>query len=272
MSSMNTSLKSPQNRRFSAQLKGGCAASALLVFPAVLAHPAAAQSVISTNHYATVNLGNYGAGLVSITAGTTIDASGAGLFGASGHAWSVANAGIVAAPDGEGIWLAGAGNVTNTGSVSGLNAIQFYQGGRVNNTGHISASNYGIVVNNDAGTVDNSGQITAGNDGLSLNHGGSVANSGTIFGSHIGVYTGNGTGTVVNSGLISASTGDAVSLYSGGSLTNTATGRLHGGYSGVFVGGQRVRHQCRRHHRHAFRHLSEHQQFRRQYRHHHRRC
>ncbi|MDR3504688.1 MAG: hypothetical protein P4L52_00405, partial [Acidocella sp.] len=52
------------------------------------------------------------------------------------------------------------------------------------------------------------------------------------------VYTGNGAGSVTNSGQISASRGDAVSLYSGGSLTNTATGRLLGGYSGVYAGGE----------------------------------
>ncbi len=51
------------------------------------------------------------------------------------------------------------------------------------------------------------------------------------------MYTGNGAGSVTNSGQISARTGDAVSLFSGGTLTNTASGRLLGGYSGVYAGG-----------------------------------
>ncbi len=215
-----------------------CAAAPLLVLPAAmgLAAPAAAQSVISTSHYAPVNLAGYGNAGVSIASGVTVSSqSWAALWDMSPA--QLSNAGQVRDANGAGIWLGAGGSVSNTGSVSGHNAVEMWAAGSVANSGGISATRYGVVVNGGAGEVSNSGSISAGFDGVSLNRGGSVANTGSIFGGHIGVYTGNGLGSVTNSGQISASTGDAVSLYSGGSLTNTASGRLLGGYSGVYAGG-----------------------------------
>ncbi|MBB5374351.1 autotransporter outer membrane beta-barrel domain-containing protein [Acidocella aromatica] len=212
--------------------------ASLLVLPAAmgLAAPAAAQSVISTSHYAPVNLARYGNAGVSIANGVTVDSqSWAALWDLSPA--QLSNAGQVQAANGAGIWLGGGGGVTNTGSVAGNNAVELWASGSVANSGNISATRYGVVVNGGAGQVSNSGAISAGFDGVSLNQGGGVTNTGSIFGGHIGVYTGNGAGSVTNSGQISASRGDAVSLYSGGSLTNTETGRLLGGYSGVYAGG-----------------------------------
>lgn len=192
--------------------------SCLLALPAALAltTPAAAQSVISSNLSSSVNLSSYGPGGVSISNGVSITATGqAAVFAAT--AAQLGNAGHVADMSGTGIDLGAGGSVSNSGSVN--------------------AADYGVRVNGAAGQVSNTGAIAAGYDGVSLNKGGSVANAGSIFGAHIGVYTGNAPGDVTNSGTISARSGDAVSLYSGGSLTNTGTGVLTGGYSGVYAGG-----------------------------------
>ncbi len=77
-----------------AGILGGCGASALLALPAAMSFggalvgPATAQGVIGTDQTATVNLGNYAPGPVSITAGTTISpVGGAGVEGA-GRFWS----------------------------------------------------------------------------------------------------------------------------------------------------------------------------------------
>jgi hypothetical protein len=190
----------------------------LLALPAALAlsGPAAAQSVISTDQTNGVNLASYGAGLVSNGQGVSISSSGQAAVSASAAA-QFANAGRVTAMNGTGIDLAAGGSVANSGAVN--------------------AGSYGVRVNNAAGQVDNTGAIGAGYDGISLNKGGSVTNSGSIFGAHIGVYTGNALGDVTNTGKISAQSGDAVSLYSGGSLTNAAGAELSGGYAGVYAGG-----------------------------------
>ena len=192
--------------------------ASLLVLPAALAlsAPAAAQSVISTNRYGAVNVAAYGAAGVSIASGVSIDSTG----------WVA-------------LWDASPAQLNNAGQVQAANGIGILlgAGGSIANGGTISAGDYGVLVNNGAGQVSNSGAIAAGYDGVSLNRGGGVSNTGSIFGGHIGVYTGNGAGSVTNSGQISARTGDAVSLYSGGTLTNTASGRLLGGYSGVYAGG-----------------------------------
>ncbi len=195
--------------------RAGCAP--LLALPAALSlgAPALAQSVISTSQTAGLNLDNF-AGPVEIATGVSINASGSAAISASLPAQ-----------------LSNDGQVLDSAGIG----ISLGQGGAVANSGLVHAGSYGVLVNGAAGTVTNTGQIGAGDDGVSLNRGGSVSNAGSIFGGHIGVYTGNGLGTVQNSGIISAQSGDAVSLYSGGSLTNTASGELLGGYSGVYAGG-----------------------------------
>jgi uncharacterized protein with beta-barrel porin domain len=182
--------------------------------------PAQAQGVISTNQYSTVDLANYGAGPVQITAGTTISpATGTGIYG-TGTSWSLTNAGDVQVGSGVGILLNAGGTVSNVAGAT------------------ISASTYGVLMRNAGGSVDNAGLIEAGDDGISLNHGGTVSNAagGTIIGGHMGVYTGAGGGSIRNSGVISTRTGTAVSLYGGGSFTNSASGLVSGGYSGVYAG------------------------------------
>ncbi len=162
-----------------------------------LAGPAQAQSSISSNQYATVSLSNYATGT---PVGITSGTTIAPLLGNAVEGGSGA------------FW-----SITNSGAIR-------------------SADGVGISLSA-PGSVSNAGTIAAGYNGLDLNAGGAVNNSGTITGGHIGVYTGNGLGSVSNSGLITSRTGDAVSLYSGGSFSNAATGQLIGGYSGVYGGG-----------------------------------
>lgn len=195
--------------------RAGCAP--LLALPASLSMgaPALAQSMLASSQASGVSLDGL-AGPVEIASGVSIDASGAVAVDASLPAQLINN-----------------GQVLDAAGIG----ISLGQGGTVANSGQIVAGSYGVRVTGAAGNVTNSGQIGAGYDGVSLNRGGSVSNSGSIFGGHIGVYTGNGAGVVQNSGTISARSGDAVSLYSGGTLTNSASGELLGGYSGVYAGG-----------------------------------
>jgi hypothetical protein len=208
----------------------------LLALPTALAlgAPAQAQTIINSSQASTLNISSYGA--TSIASGISITSTGAAAVTSSAVA-QLANAGTVADASGAGIDLGAGGALSNSGNISGAEAVRLDAAGSVANSGSINGSRYGVLVNNGAGNVSNSGAIDAGYDGVSLNKGGTVTNSGTIFGAHIGVYTGNALGSVSNSGTISASSGDAVSLYSGGSLTNSATGALIGGYSGVYAGG-----------------------------------
>lgn len=192
--------------------------SCLLALPAALAFssPAAAQAVINSSLHGTLNLTSYGAGGVSVGTGGSVTGSGPAAVSATTAAQ-----------------FSNAGQVTDMNGVG----IDLGAGGAVNNSGGVNAATYGVRVNNAAGQVINTGAIGAGYDGVSLNKGGSVTNGGSIFGAHIGVYTGNGLGNVSNSGVISARSGDAVSLYGGGSLSNAAGAELSGGYAGVYAGG-----------------------------------
>jgi hypothetical protein len=210
----------------------------LLALPTALSlgGSAQAQAVISSNLTGTLNLATYGAQPVSIASGVSITGTGAAAVSGTTAA-QLSNAGTVTDGSGTGIYLGGGGSLSNAGGISGADAVRLNAAGSVSNTGAINAVNYGVLVNNGTGVVSNSGAIAAGYDGVSLNKGGTVTNTGSIFGGHIGVYTGNGLGEVSNSGTISARSGDAVSLYSGGSLTNTASGALIGGYTGVYAGG-----------------------------------
>jgi len=195
--------------------KAGCVP--LLALPAALslAAPALSQSVIATSQTSGVTLDSFG-GPVEIATGVSINASGSAAISAGLPAQLV--------NDGQVLDSAGIG-------------ISLSQGAAVANHGLVHGASYGVLVNGASGTLTNTGQIGAGYDGVSLNRGGSVSNTGSIFGGHIGVYTGGGPGTVQNSGIISAQSGDAVSLYAGGTLTNSAAGELLGGYSGVYAGG-----------------------------------
>ncbi|MGE4481802.1 autotransporter outer membrane beta-barrel domain-containing protein [Acidocella sp.] len=193
----------------------GCAP--LLAFPAVLSLglPALAQNVIDTSQSSGVSLDHY-IGPVEIETGVSLGSVG-GVVVAADFPVQLVNNGQISSASGVGVSLG--------------------QGGELVNNGLIHAGSYAVRVEGDVGEVTNTGQISAGYDGVSLNRGGTVSNEGSIFGGHIGVYTGNGLGVVQNSGTISAQSGDAVSLYSGGTLVNAAKGELLGGYSGVYAGG-----------------------------------
>lgn len=127
-------------------------------------------------------------------------------------------------------------NTTNLLSSTAI-GIALPGNGALINSAIIDAPGYAVQGNGAGVSVINSGAIGGGIDGVSLTQGGSVANSGSIFGGHIGVYTGGAAGSVSNSGQISAGTGDAVSLFAGGTLTNQASGRILGASAGVYANG-----------------------------------
>ncbi len=214
------------------------AGTCLLAVPAALSlhHAAQAQATIGTSQNMVVNLASYGAQSVTISQGVSLTATGWAAVSDTLPA-SLTNAGQVTDAAGTGIYLNAGGTLRNLGSIGGANGVRLNAAGAVNNAGAIQGADYGVLVNNATGQVQNVGSIAAGYDGVSLNKGGTVSNTGSIFGGHIGVYTGNALGVVSNSGQISARSGDAVSLYSGGSFTNTASGVLQGGYAGVYAGG-----------------------------------
>ena len=215
----------------------GAARASLLALPAALslAGPAAGQTALLGSSTG-IDLNTYGPGPFSIGGTTSISSTGLAALAGS-QSVQITNAGHVSDPNGVGVYLGGGGTLANNGTIIGANAVSLNAPGSIGNSGIINAANYGILANGGAASVDNSGAISAGFDGVSLNQGGQASNSGTIHGGHIGLYTGYGLASVSNSGEISASNGDAVSLYTGGNLTNTATGRLLGGYNGAFAGG-----------------------------------
>jgi uncharacterized protein with beta-barrel porin domain len=191
----------------------------LLALPAALslASPVAAQSLISGDHSGVLSLAAYGPGAVNIAAGASLTSTGwVGVWDSAPAL--LTNAGNINAAAGDGVYLAAGGSLSNSGIVGG--------------------ARYGVLATAPA-SVANSGKITAGWDGVSLNDGGTVSNTGSLFGGHMGVYTGGaaGGGVVLNAGTITSRTGTAVSLYTGGTLTNMAAGVIAGGYNGAYAGG-----------------------------------
>ena len=147
----------------------------------------------------------------------------------------------------------GRGVVTNHGTITGdYYGVVFADGGSVTNSGSISGDT-GISILHTTGTVSNTGRIEgtasgSGNYGVYLNSG-SVSNGSA---GHTSAYIGaagkaaikidTGTGSVTNYGTIedSYSSGSAVDLNSGGSVTNGAVGStaalIEGAGFGVYIG------------------------------------
>jgi hypothetical protein len=147
----------------------------------------------------------------------------------------------------------GRGVVTNHGTITGdYYGVVFADGGAVTNSGSISGDT-GISILHTTGTVSNTGRIEgtasgSGNYGVYLNSG-SVSNGSA---GHTSAYIGaagkaaikidTGTGSVTNYGTIedSYSSGSAVDLNSGGSVTNGAVGStaalIEGAGFGVYIG------------------------------------
>ncbi len=235
-----------QDGRHKTARMGASTAGTMLALPAaislgvVLARPALAQSVISGNHNSTVNLAAYpGGNPVSITAGSTIaPRSGDALVGLGGGPWSLANAGLLNAPD-VGILLDTVGSVANAGVISaGYNGLSLNRGGTLSNAmgGSISGGHIGVYTGNGLGDITNEGVISASaGDAVSLYAGGSFTNASgaRVLGGYSGVYA-RGTGTSIqNAGTI---TGPNSGLYLEGAVQVTNSGSLGGG-DGIFAYG-----------------------------------
>lgn len=188
----------------------------------------------------------------TITGGATgIDGYGTSLY--------VENAGFIGGATGVSL-AGGVATLVNSGMVTGTygNAIELAAGGSVSNSGAITGAANGVVAGGPL-SLTNSGAImgdgTLG-EGVVLDAGGTVANlaGGTIAGAGGGVVgyqyvtdlSNNGSigassgaavdltagGSVGNAGMISGAT-DGIYFASGGTLTNSSTGKITGGTDGV---------------------------------------
>jgi predicted ribosome-associated RNA-binding protein Tma20 len=188
-----------------------------------------------------------GGALSNASTGTITAPDGTAVYGATGGAATVVNAGVIAGSDasgGKGINLSGGGSVTNQtgGAITGGNyGIEFSAAGSVTNqSGGAISGNDGIYVRSGAVTVVNAGSIAGsdanGSRGIDLNDGGSVTNQtgGAITGELYGIFS-HAAATVVNAGSIAGNTADGkgVYLYAGGSVTNQSGGAITGGLFGI---------------------------------------
>ncbi|WP_297366857.1 autotransporter outer membrane beta-barrel domain-containing protein [Acidocella sp.] len=217
----------------------GAAGASLLVLPAALGlaapAPTQAQTVISTNQTTPIDLSLFGAAGVSIAPGVTLSAPGAvDLWDLA--AAQVSNQGVIEAPLGVGVSLAGGGVVSNAGTITGNSAVLLGAGGTFENSGSVAAALYGVRVRGGAGLVNNGGTLAAGFIGVALEAGGSVANGGAISGGALGVYGAGAAVSLSNAGTIGGGTGDGVSLLKGGVVENLAGGVIEGGYAGLYGG------------------------------------
>jgi hypothetical protein len=137
--------------------------------------------------------------------------------------------------------------ITSTGSVtataSGVDAIDGGSGvaWSINNSGTVASSqHYGISLNGAGSSIVNSGKISGysstGGYGVNLEAGGTLTNTsaGQITGGEDAIITGTigGAATINNSGTIVSTFDDGVSLFGGGSVTNS--GVIQAPTSGTF--------------------------------------
>jgi hypothetical protein len=192
---------------------------------------------------ATIDLTNAGSqNPATITAtGVVTVATGDGIDGAGGFAWTITNLGMVKSTSDVGIMLLDGGQVTNGSSAS--------------KSGLVAGSGFGIAIAGQSGTVTNFGAIAATRTsasapgvGIDLAAGGSVTNGGgadrkavisAIYNSAIAIS--GGAGTVGNFGILK-NTGPhpgshaVVYLGAGGSVTNGSGGAPAALIEGVYVG------------------------------------
>jgi len=152
---------------------------------------------------------------ITFGTGTSIKVTGAGqeaVNGASGATYAVTNEGVLSSAASFGIYLGGAGSVTNSGTISGYKAVDFAASGKLINTGVL-------------------------NGGVQMENGGSLNNetSGRILGvGHVGVTALGAPLTLSNAGYIYG--GHAgIGVQGGGKITNAASGNINGGEIGIDV-------------------------------------
>jgi fibronectin-binding autotransporter adhesin len=197
--------------------------------------------------------GTYSSGVTLLVNPTTIAttgtitgtvASGIGVDGPNGTAWTLTNLGLVSetGADSDGVSFASAGTIVNaaSGTIAGFgHGVVLNAGGSLTNQAGGTISGYdGITAQNASATVVNGGIVTGdpaanSNDsavGIGLDAGGSVTNqsSGTISAFHYGIGISGAPGTVLNLGHInSGSVYNAIAgvyLLDGGEATNGQSG------------------------------------------------
>jgi hypothetical protein len=189
--------------------------------------------------------------------GTTF---GIGIAGGPGI---ITNSGSIEATGGTAILFADGGDFINSGAIGGTTyGVEISGGlGDVANSGNITASSGTGVLLADGGLVTNSaGGFISGQYGVELSAGGSLLNSGSINGASVGALLTNVTSlsnaagaaitggqigieimgaplSFANAGSIGSSSGTALALFDGGTLTNLSTGSITAGGQGVYISG-----------------------------------
>ncbi|APH54708.1 Hemagglutinin-related protein [Granulibacter bethesdensis] len=154
-----------------------------------------------------------------------INSNGAAI---SGQASSVSNAGTLIGH--------------RSGTTAGY-GISFQAGGTIINTGGVTGDDAGIIIGGAAGTVTNVGAINGVSSyGIALLNGGYISNvSGAVLsGGQIGIYATGAAATIVNDGAASilgnSTSGVAVNLQSGGTITNAGSIGGAGGTAAIWGG------------------------------------
>ncbi|OYV32701.1 MAG: hypothetical protein B7Z80_26160 [Rhodospirillales bacterium 20-64-7] len=181
----------------------------------------------------------YGGGSLLNNAGGEILGGYSGVF-AGGSSAMIQNAGSISGAE-FGVYLAGAGSLTNTGSIAGgkVGILAVAPGASVTNSGVIQGGNFGVRMAAEA-SLTNSGSLSGGSAGASLGAASRLDNSGLISGS-MGVLVSGGGSTITNTGTIASTApgGDALAFVAGNDTLILGTGAVvAGAIDGGFTASQ----------------------------------
>ena len=152
-------------------------------------------------------------GTANATGDLNIDGDGTMNVGATGSATANANA----------VAFGGTLNVADSGSLSGNNIFAY--GGNINIDGTATATSEIVAQDGSSLSVNSTGDASAGTTVIARSGGTlNVANGGSISGGNILAYGGNIdiSGTATSAGDINADATGAITVYSGGNLSNSA--------------------------------------------------
>jgi fibronectin-binding autotransporter adhesin len=150
----------------------------------------------------------------------------------------ITNAGTVTG-EAYGIHIAWGSTISNSGQITGgLDGVlllnQQYQTSEDSsliNSGGIAGGYFGLAINFSDATNAVGGMISGQTFGVGVGEAGYFYNGGAVYGLNAGLLPENG-GLAVNAGTIRGGTIGAF-LFSGSDLTNTSSGYVHGGKTGV---------------------------------------